>query len=137
MGMTPMKAAEYAGSKNPNAYVQNTFKSDKWLMGEWERIQQERLKRAKITREVVEDIVLEAVDIARIQAMPGEMIRGASELNKMCGFYTPEKVDVKIEATLKRVQTEFESLTDEELIQLMGDRLDPIEAEFRRLEADE
>ena len=133
-GMQPVQAAAHAGSKDPQQYVHKVMSSDVWIKEEWARICRENAERAKMTREKVQDIVLEAVDMAKMLSMPGDMIRGAAELNKMCGFYAPDKVDITIEATLKRVQTQYEALSDAELIALMGDRLDPIEAEFRRLE---
>lgn len=137
VGMTPNQAATYAGSADPVQYANVMTKTDLFVQQEMARIMEERRNDAKMTREKVQNIVLEAVDMAKTLAMPGDMIRGAAELNKMCGFYAPEQVNVNVEAKIRRVQTQFESLSDAELVELIGDKYDPIEAEFRRLENDE
>ena len=99
-----------------------------------ERIRAEANANSKVSREKVTQIVLDAVDMAKVMSSPGEMIRGAAELNKMNGYYAPDKVDIQVEARLKRVQTQYESMSDAELLEVMGEAVDPIEAEFRRLD---
>ena len=136
-GMLPAQAAEYAGSRDPRQYGSALLKDDEWVKQEVARIYDERRNDAKMTRERVQGIVLDAVEMAKMLAMPGDMIRGAAELNKMNGFYAPEQVNVNLEAKIRRVQTQFEALSDAELVELIGDQYDPIEAEFRRLEHDE
>lgn len=135
-GMTPKQAAEYSGSIAPTEYAYKMMHVDPWSRQEVARIYEENQKRAKVTREQVQEVVLDAIDIAKQQAMPGDMIRGAAELNKMNGYYAPEQVNVNVEAKIRRVQTQFERLSDAELVEMIGEEYDPIEAEFRRLEVD-
>ena len=133
-GMIPSQAAAYAGSRDPQQYASTMLAVDPWIMEQAARIKAEAQERTKVTRDKVTAIVLDAVGMAQQLSLPGDMIRGAAELNRMNGFYAPDKLDINIEAKVRRIQTQFERLTDAELIEMMGERLDPIEAEFRRLE---
>ena len=133
-GMSPPQAATYAGSRDPVQYANVMLRQDEWVRGQMERIKAEANANSKVSREKVTQIVLDAVDMAKVMSSPGEMIRGAAELNKMNGYYAPDKVDIQVEARLKRVQTQYESMSDAELLEVMGEAVDPIEAEFRRLD---
>ena len=133
-GMSPPQAATYAGSRDPVQYANLMLRQDEWVRGQMERIRAEANANSKVSREKVTQIVLDAVDMAKVMSSPGEMIRGAAELNKMNGYYAPDKVDIQVEARLKRVQTQYESMSDAELLEVMGEVVDPIEAEFRRLD---
>lgn len=133
-GMSPPQAATYAGSRDPVQYANLMLRQDEWVRGQMERIRAEANANSKVSREKVTQIVLDAVDMAKVMSSPGEMIRGAAELNKMNGYYAPDKVDIQVEARLKRVQTQYESMSDAELLEVMGEAVDPIEAEFRRLD---
>lgn len=126
-GMPAEEALAYAGySLDPkNISVLN---KDPWVMEKIHEVANLRISKAAVTKEKVENIVLEAIDMARIKGDPDPMIRGASELSKMNGYYAPEKKQITME------EKDLELLSDAELLELMGRRQDAIEAEFERLE---
>jgi hypothetical protein len=69
-------------------------------------------------RQDVQDIVMEAIQMARIGSDPMTMIRGAQELNKMCGFYAPEEKKYSLNISQRRIQERFDELSDHELLEL-------------------
>lgn len=84
-----------------------------------------------MTRQHVLDGHMEAIQIARTQGDPHAMIKGWTEIGKMCGFYAPEvkKIDVSISA--KRLLDQFETMSDDELLKLAEKTLD---GTFERVE---
>ena len=131
-GMPIAKAANIIGV--PKKVAKDWMREDDWLRQKVNVAKNNRAERARINREKVEDIILEAVDIARIKAESGDMIRGASELGKLNGLYAPAEKKVTIEGSVDVNQVA--ELSDEELLKLTEQELDPIEAEFERIEND-
>ena len=76
--------------------------------------------RMDITRQVMLDGLLEAIQTARETQDPAGMIRGWAEIGRLCGFYAPEqriKVDVNIAA--KRFIGQLETMSDVELMDIV------------------
>ena len=82
----------------------------------------------EITREKVMRGLLEAVEIARLQADPAALVRAWSELARMCGYYAPERKQVDVSVSAKRMVDQFEAMSDAELLQL-ADQAEPAGAE--------
>lgn len=57
-----------------------------------------------------------AVEEARRQGKPGDMIRGWVEIAKIAGLYEPERVRVVLGAEGERLRAKLEGMTDEELM---------------------
>lgn len=131
MGMTETQAYRRAGYSGQTSNI-STVTKDPWVMEQIAKQTQHIVSQARVTREQVEGIVLEAVDIARLKAEPGDMIRGAAELSKMNGFYAPEKKELSVEGSVLIKQ--LEEKTDTELLELLGQEPDVIEAEFERID---
>lgn len=74
-------------------------------------------------------VMLDAIDMARTLADPQSMIKGASELSKMLGFYEPEVKKLELTAPQMRNRTRLMNMPDEELLRLI-DEGNVIEAEF-------
>lgn len=84
-------------------------------------IQKEKRKIAaelSMTRQKVLDGFLEAISMARITSDPHAMIKGWTEVGKMCGFYAPEVKKFDISISAKRVIGHLETLSDAELLQI-------------------
>lgn len=131
MGMLPEQAAKYAGSTDPARFVQRNMQLE-WVQVEVKKIRDEMEQQMSMSRQKVQDMVVEAYDMAKIQAMPGDMIRACGELNKMLGYYAPEEKTINIKAS--RVQEELSVMDEEELLELAGMERDAIEGEFELLD---
>lgn len=61
------------------------------------RTEQNKYERVvNMTRKRVMDGFLEAIEMARLQASPADMIGGWREIAKMCGYYEPKKVQIDV-----------------------------------------
>jgi len=132
-GMPVSAACRYAGVNIPTGH--RWAKEDPWIRERLSKKADNSIYKAKTSRADVEDILLEAVDIARIKAEPGDMIRGASEIGKLHGYYAPQEKKVTFDGEINVNQ--LEDLSDAELLELTGEELSPIEAEFHAIEYDD
>ena len=73
----------------------------------------------EITREKVMRGLLEAVEIARLQADPAALVKAWSELARMCGYYAPVKQQLDVSVSAKRMVEHFEVMSDAELLKLV------------------
>ena len=90
------------------------------------------VQSTKITKERVTEGIIEAIEMAKLCADPGAMIRGWSELAKIHGHYAPEVKKVEVTATLNNRRSKFEMMSDEELEALA--RGETIDGESTRLD---
>lgn len=127
-GRSPGQAARIAGYANPDAQGYNLVKAPK-ISAAIKYLHKKHEKVADISRKKVMDGMLEAIDMARIQADAGNMIAGWREIAKMCGYYAPEVKKIDINITAKRVIDKLETLSDEDLVQMIEDSSHIIEAE--------
>ena len=88
----------------------------------------------EMTRERVQQMVLEAYEVAKLQADAASMVRAASEINKMCGYYATVERHVKLDVSATIRQEEIRALPDSELIRMAGRQMhDVIEGEARQI----
>lgn len=73
-------------------------------------------------------VLIEAIDMARMMADPMGMIAGAREVGKMLGLYAPEEKKIDLTVNQQRLRSQFEGMSDEEL-------LDVIEGTSTRLDS--
>lgn len=76
----------------------------------------ELARKMNLSKERVIAELRAAVEEARRQGRPGEMIRGWVEIAKVAGLYEPEKLRVVLGAEGERLRSKFEGMTDEELM---------------------
>jgi len=72
--------------------------------------------------------LIESIDMARMMAEPMTMIAGWREIGKALGLYEPEKKSIDLTVNQARLRSQYEALSDEEL-------LDIIEGESRVLDS--
>jgi hypothetical protein len=77
----------------------------------------------------VMNIFMEAIDMARTLADPGQMINGADKVAKMMGYYAPETLKLEIENNSKALSNKFRQLSDAELYELAAGRAKVIDGE--------
>lgn len=83
---------------------------------------------AQIKRVDMIEVLIQAIDMARMMADPMGMIAGAREVGKMLGLYAPEEKKIDLTVNQQRLRTQFEGMSDQEL-------LDVIEGTSTRLDS--
>lgn len=129
LGMTHHQAATYAGYKNPTT-CKNLEKNPE-IREVLDGIRKENEKRYNITREKVTDMVMESYDIAKMLNDPATMLRGTVELNKMNGYYEPERREIHVSATVLETTREIQVMTDDELLKIADNSI--IDADFEEI----
>ena len=133
MGMTAIEAAKYVGSADPHQYAQRVMKNE-WVQLQVKELRDEMEQKMNMSRQKVQDIVTDAVDMARVQGVPADMIRGAAELNKMLGYYAPEEKIITLDSREGQIANDLETMDEDKLLELAGQELDAIEVEFEELD---
>jgi len=77
--------------------------------------------RLEISRENVLEGFQEAYEIAKDNSNPGAMTGAYRELAKMCGYYKPDKKQIEVSQTGRDHLKSLESLSDEELLGMLGE----------------
>lgn len=72
--------------------------------------------------------ILDTIELARVQADPATMLKGWVEIAKICGFYAPERKQVEVSVSAKRMVDQFEAMSDAELLRL-ADQAVPVAVE--------
>lgn len=127
-GKGPKVAARIAGYANPDIQGYAIVKSHK-VSEAIKYLHKKHEKAADMSRKKVMDGMLEAIEMAKLQADPGNMISGWREIGRMCGYYAPEVKKIDINITAKRVIDKMETLSDEDLVKMIEDSSNVIEAE--------
>jgi len=127
-GRGPSQAARIAGYNSPDSQGSITLKSPK-IQAAIQFLYKKHEAAADVSRKKVMDGLLEAIDMAKMQADSGNMIAGWREIGRMCGYYAPEVKKIDINISAKRVIDKMETLSDEELLQMVESSRSIIEAE--------
>jgi phage terminase small subunit len=115
MGMHDTQAAAFAGYSNPSAEGKR-LRAKPHIAVKLSELELKIQQEMDLHRHDVQKIVMEAIEMGRIQADPVAMLRGAQELNKMCGFYAAEVKEVRLSSDLQQRQKQLEGMSDEELL---------------------
>lgn len=122
-GMPVSAAARAAGFKGGGNNAQR-LEQDNRIQAEIAKVKKTNADVLALTRKEVLEGFLEAVDIGRTQGDPHAMVKGWTEIGKMCGFYAPEVKNINLSVSAKRLVDKFETMTDAELLQLAEKTLD-------------
>jgi phage terminase small subunit len=118
-GQSATEAAKAAGYSAASAHVRGCrLMKVKAVQDALAEKRAEIAEELELTREKVMRGLLEAVEIARLQADPGAMVKAWSELARMCGYYAPVKQQVDVSVSAKRMVDQFEVMSDAELLRL-------------------
>lgn len=82
-----------------------------------------------IKRLDVLNMFMEAINMARILADPGQMINGADKIAKMMGYYAPETKRIELSVGQNALQAKFQQMTDDELLEIAAGRARVIDGE--------
>lgn len=130
-GMTKIDSAIMAGYSGTHEVAKQVEESDA-VQQELARIRAETAKNANVTKEMVAQWLIEAVELAKRLSDPGGMVAASRELGKLLGHYAPEvkKIEKAInKADMKRA---LEDLSDEELRAITRGRV--VEGKFTVVE---
>jgi hypothetical protein len=131
-GLPPVAAAAAAGFKNPESAA-HRIRRDTDLEHQIAETVKELTQEAYYTRDKVLELTGEAIDIARIAADAGSMIRGVQEINKMQGYYAPEQKQVLLDHRHEVRQAQIQELPEHELLKRLGKPEAFIDAEWSEL----
>lgn len=129
MGMYPAQAARYAGYKEPAKVAKRLVTEDPVVMEHVAAINEASRETLRMTRERVQEGIMKAIDDARLASDPMGQIRGWAEINRMCGFYEPERKEViHTNLTVAQRRKAIEQASTEELLDMVGGEM--VEAEY-------
>lgn len=132
-GATQSDAARIAGCHPSNAT--NFLRQEEVK----EMIAAARAETSEITtlkRMDVLNMFLEAIDMARVLADPGQMINGADKIAKMMGYYAPEVKEININDGSALLQRKFKQMTDAELLKIASGEGEVLEGSAREVNTD-
>ena len=116
-GLNIVQSAQAAGYSRPDIVgykVEKTPAIQAAIQKAWKKHE----KAAEMSKKKVLDGMLYAIDQAKILADPTAQISGWREIAKMCGYYEPKKMQVEVSVSAKRMLSQFEVMSDAELLQL-------------------
>jgi len=128
-GMSQTLAARTAGYSSPNVRGHHLMKDPK-IQDAVAQFHRKHEKSVQMTRKKVMEGMLEAIEMAKVQADPGTMVNGWREIGRMCGYYAAERKVIDINISAKRVVDKLETLTDAELLEMISKDEEAIEGEF-------
>lgn len=125
-GKSKAEAARVAGYNPSNV---DTVMRQEEVQAYLQEARQEIEDVSTLRRVDVLNLFLEAIDMARIQADPSQMINGADKVAKMMGYYAPETLKLEVEQNSKSLQHKFRQLSDAELYEIAAGKAKVIEGE--------
>lgn len=130
LGMTPHQAAKHAGVKSPDA-IEGSPKVYTAIQKGFEEARQ----RFQVSREEVVEGIKEGIDLARLTSDAGNVIKGWTEIARICGLIAPAKTEVAVSVDQPLLPSKLKELPTEQLLQLVGKRreLEILEAEFEEV----
>ncbi|CAB4131097.1 Terminase small subunit [uncultured Caudovirales phage] len=128
-GMNCVQAAQAAGYSFPKVKGYQTEIQPAVqlaLKKEWAKAE----KMAEMSKKKVMDGMLYAIDQAKLLADPSAQIAGWREVAKICGYYEPQKVKLEVSVSAKRMFSQFETLSDDELLKIAEAEIIDVDATF-------
>ena len=126
-GMNCVQAAQAAGYSTPNVQgyqVENNPAVRAALQKEWAKAE----KASDMTKAKVMEGMLYAIEQAKILADPTAQISGWREVAKICGYYEPQKMKIEVSVSAKRMFSQFETLSDDELLRIAETEIIDVDA---------
>ena len=136
-GESILSAAVRAGYTDGGTYAYRLAK-DPAILKIYHAEKEAYAQAVGMTRQRVMEGLLEAVEMAKIQADPTAMIAGWREVGKMCGYYEPVKKQIDVNITGNVVMERLNRLSDADLLKLIEDQTtSALEGEFIEVAEDD
>jgi len=119
-GLSQTAAARHAGYKFASVEGYQLMRNPRVLVA----LEKERTKyehASMMSRKKVIDGLVEAIDVARLQAEASSMVAGWREIARICGYFAPETKQINISVNGAIRVAEIEQMTDDELSKLIMD----------------
>lgn len=131
-GLGPRKASQAAFGTAARAKI---MESNALVQAALRTLYRHVESTVKISRVKCLEIIMEAVEMARINADPVVMIAGAREIAKMQGYYEPEKKVIELTGPGGQLIQKMSQLTDEQLMEVLNSDAPSaiIDAEFTEI----
>lgn len=120
-GETILSAAVRAGYTDNGTYAYRLAK-DPAILKIYHVEKEAYAAAVGMTRQTVMEGLLEAVEMAKIQADPTAMIAGWREVGKMCGYYEPVKKQIDINVTGNVTMERLSRLSDAQLLKMIEEQ---------------
>lgn len=133
-GLTPTAAAKRAGYSKPGTIGPDLMIREEVRL-HIEYHQAQHAKEMGMTREKVQEGLLEAIEVARELGDAGSMIRGWAEVARIAGLNQPDKkeIDVNINTAGQATQRQLRQLPTTQLLELVGQEVTIEDAEFEEI----
>lgn len=112
------RAAGYAGSSAK--VIAHRLTKDNRIAAEIAKQRAANAEKLEITKEQVLAQIVEAINMARDQQNPAVMIGGCVQLAKLCGFFEPEVLKVRLSTDAEQLQAKLVAMSDEELYEIVA-----------------
>lgn len=116
-GMSKVTAMKHAGYQDVERNA-GRLETQPHIREALEKGWRKQEKMADMSKKKVLDGIMEAIEQAKMLADPSAQISGWREIAKMCGYYEPNRLQVEVSIAAKRIFSQYESLSDEELLKL-------------------
>lgn len=126
-GMNCVQAAQAAGYAVPKVkgyQLEIHPEVQAALKKEWAKAE----KMSEMSKKKVMDGMLYAIEQAKLLADPSAQIAGWREVAKICGYYEPQRVKLEVSVSAKRMFSQFETLSDEELLKIAETEIIDVDA---------
>ena len=133
-GLSPTAAARKAGYEDPSGSGRRAMDSPD-VQEHIQFHQRLHLDEMAMTREKIQEGLLEAINLAKEVQDPGSMIRGWSEIARLTGLNAPEKkeIDLKVDPNGQIAVKQLEQMPTTQLLELAGGELDVIDGDFEEI----
>jgi phage terminase small subunit len=132
-GKTAITAARLAGYKPNKVQIENRLMQNPKILHAIRHLQKKYEAKIVASRAKVLEGFLEAIEQAKMMGDPAVQIAGWREVGKMCGYYAPEIKEVHHTVGAKRVISQLEVMSDEDLMKVIEQDTEVIEAEAHNL----
>lgn len=138
LGMTPAQAAKHLGATRP-AQEAEVIEARPRVYQALTKGFDEARQRFQVSREEVVEGIKEGIDLARLTSDAGNVIKGWTEIARICGLIAPAKTEVAVSVDQPLLPSKLKELPTEQLLQLVGKRreLEILEAEFEEVSDEE
>lgn len=138
VGMTPSQAAKQIGATRPSQEAE-VIEARPRVFQALQRGFEEARQRFQVSREDVVSGIQEGIEIARLTSDAGNVIKGWTEIARICGLIAPAKAEVTVSTDQPLLPSKLRELPTAQLLQLVGKQreLEILEAEFEEVTEEE
>lgn len=136
--LSPVDAARVAGFTTNLANIAKKLLADEDVCAMIEGYKQQLIEKYDVSRERVLQNLVDATEMARVQADPKSMVMALKEVSEVQGYHAPRQVSMNssVNITTSNAKSRLRHVTDAELAELAGEgqfeavQLIPSEAEY-------